>query len=47
MQNGFQRSYQQEESSNDEIGMLSVYDKPVDYTIRENVNSIIDYVNCS
>lgn len=35
----------QEELSNDEIGMLSIYDKPVDYTLRKNVESIIAYVN--
>lgn len=41
------KNKKQEELSNDEIGMLSVYDKPVDYTVRKNVESIIAYVNRS
>jgi menaquinone-dependent protoporphyrinogen IX oxidase len=31
--------------TNDEIGMLAVYDKPVDFTMKKNIDSIIDYVN--
>lgn len=29
----------------DEKGMLAIYNKPVDYTRRENIDLILDYVN--
>ena len=29
----------------DEKGMLSMYDKPIDFTIRKNIDDIITYVN--
>jgi len=28
----------------DETGMLAVYNKPIDYTVKKNINSIINYV---
>lgn len=28
----------------DETGMLAVYNKPVDFTVKKNINSIINYV---
>lgn len=39
------KSKKQEDLSSDEIGMLSVYDKPVDYTDKKNIDKIITYVN--
>lgn len=39
------KNKKQEELSNDEIGMLSIYDKPVDFTVRKNIDSIITYAN--
>lgn len=38
------KNKKQEELSNDEIGMLAVYDKPVDFTVRKNIDSIVTYV---
>lgn len=35
----------QEELSDDEIGMLAIYDKPVDFTDKKNIYKIITYVN--
>lgn len=35
----------QEELSDDEIGMLAMYDKPVDFTDKKNIYKIITYVN--
>lgn len=37
-------SKKKEELTSDEIGMLAIYDKPVDYTLRKNIDSIIDYL---
>lgn len=37
-------SKKKEELTSDEIGMLAIYDKPVDYTMRKNIDSIIDYL---
>lgn len=34
-----------EELTSDEKGMLAIYDRPVDYTIKENINEIISYVS--
>ena len=34
----------QEELSSDEIGMLAVYDKPVDFTLKSSIDKIITYV---
>jgi menaquinone-dependent protoporphyrinogen IX oxidase len=28
----------------DEIGMLAVYDKPVDFTLRKNIDEIVNYI---
>ncbi len=28
----------------DEKGMLAIYNKPVDYTLKKNINEIIDYI---
>jgi len=39
------KSKKKEELTNDEIGMLAVYDKPTDYTMRKNIDKIITYVN--
>ena len=39
------RSKKKEELTTDEIGMLAVYDKPVDFTMKKNIDSIITYVN--
>ncbi|MEY7999858.1 flavodoxin domain-containing protein [Clostridium sp. Mt-5] len=33
------------ELTDDEKGMISMYDKPVDFTREENVDAIIDYIN--
>lgn len=33
-----------EELSSDEIGMLAIYDKPVDFTEKKNIDRIITYV---
>lgn len=35
----------QEELSDDEIGMLAIYDKPVNFTDKKNIYKIITYVN--
>lgn len=34
-----------EELSSDEIGMLAVYDKPVDFTMQNRIDEIVTYVN--
>lgn len=39
------KSKKQEELTTDEIGMLAVYDKPVNFTRKENIAEIINYVN--
>jgi len=39
------KSKKKEELTPDEIGMLSVYDKSVDFTREENIVEIINYVN--
>lgn len=39
------KSKGKEKLTGDEIGMLSIYDKPVDYTLKKNIDSIINYVN--
>lgn len=31
--------------TNDEKGMLDAYDNPVDYTSKENINELVQYVN--
>lgn len=33
------------ELTDDEKGMISMYDKPVDFTREENIDAIIDYIN--
>lgn len=38
------KSKKKEELTSDEIGMLAVYDKPVDYTMGKNITKIIDYI---
>lgn len=38
------KSKKKEELTSDEIGMLAIYDKPVDYTMRKNITKIIDYI---
>ena len=37
------KSKKQENLTKDEIGMLAVYDKPVDFTVRKNIDEIITY----
>ncbi|OBR95496.1 flavodoxin [Clostridium ragsdalei P11] len=39
------KNKKQEDLSSDEIGMLSIYDKPVDYTNKKNIENIITYIN--
>lgn len=39
------KNKKQEELSADEIGMLSAYDKPVDFTLKKNIDKIIAYIN--
>ena len=39
------RSKKKEELTTDEIGMLAVYDKSVDFTREENIVEILSYVN--
>lgn len=39
------KSKQEKELTNDEIGMLAVYDRPVDFTRKKNIDEIINYVN--
>lgn len=39
------KSKKEEELTNDEIGMLTAYDKPVDFTMKKNIEGIITYVN--
>ena len=39
------KSKKREELTSDEIGMLAVYDKPVDFTKKKDIDKIIDYVN--
>ena len=39
------KNKKQEELSSDEIGMLAIYDKPVDFTEKRNIDRIITYVN--
>jgi menaquinone-dependent protoporphyrinogen IX oxidase len=39
------KNKKQEELSSDEIGMLAVYNKPVDFTVKKNIDRIITYVN--
>lgn len=38
------KSKKPEELTNDEKGMLAIYDKPVDYTKKENIDPMIEYV---
>lgn len=39
------KNKKKEELSSDEIGMLAIYDKPVDFTSKKNIDKIITYVN--
>ena len=39
------KSKKKEELTTDEIGMLAVYDKPVNFTREENIVEILNYVN--
>ena len=39
------KTKKEEELTNDEIGMLTAYDKPVDFTMKKNIERIISYVN--
>lgn len=39
------KNKKREELSSDEIDMLAIYDKPVDFTEKRNVDKIIMYVN--
>lgn len=39
------KSKKKEALSSDEIGMLAVYDKPVDYTVKNRIDEIVTYVN--
>ena len=39
------KTKKEEELTNDEIGMLTAYDKPVDFTMKKNIERIITYVN--
>ena len=39
------KSKKKEELTTDEIGMLAIYDKPVNFTREENIVEIINYVN--
>ncbi|AWK52850.1 flavodoxin [Clostridium beijerinckii] len=39
------KNKKKEELTNDEIGMLAIYDKPVDFTMKKNIERIITYVN--
>lgn len=39
------KSKKQKDLSADEIGMLTIYDKPVDFTDKKNIYQIITYVN--
>ncbi|WP_160687692.1 flavodoxin domain-containing protein [Clostridium sp. C2-6-12] len=39
------KSKKRQELSPDEIGMLAIYDKEVDFTDRKNIDKIIRYVN--
>ncbi len=38
------KSKKKEELSSDERGMLAAYDKPVDFTKRENIRELVEYV---
>jgi menaquinone-dependent protoporphyrinogen IX oxidase len=37
------KNKREEELTSDEIGMLAIYDKPVDYTMKKNIDEIIAY----
>lgn len=39
------KNKKQKELSADEIGMLAIYDKPIDFTDKKNIYKIITYVN--
>ncbi|WP_373845383.1 flavodoxin domain-containing protein [Clostridium sp.] len=39
------KSKKQKELSADEIGMLAIYDKPIDFTDKKNIYKIITYIN--
>lgn len=39
------KNKKEEDLTTDEIGMLAAYDKPVDFTMKKNIDSIITYVN--
>lgn len=39
------KNKKKEELSDDEIGMLAIYDKSVDFTDKKNIEKIITYVN--
>jgi menaquinone-dependent protoporphyrinogen IX oxidase len=39
------KNKKQEELSSDEIAMLAIYDKPVDFTEKKNIDRIMTYVN--
>ena len=39
------KNKKEEDLTTDEIGMLAVYDKPMDFTMKKNIDSIITYVN--
>jgi len=38
------KNKKKEELTNDEIGMLAIYDKPMDFTMKKNIERIITYV---
>ncbi|HEX9026680.1 MAG TPA: flavodoxin domain-containing protein [Clostridium sp.] len=39
------KNKKKEELTNDEIGMLAIYDKPMDFTMKKDIERIITYVN--
>lgn len=39
------KSKKKEELSDDEIGMLTAYDKPVDFTMKNRIDEIVNYIN--
>lgn len=39
------KSKNKEEWNDDEIGLMAIYDKPVDYTMKKNIDEIVEYVN--
>lgn len=39
------KSKAKDKLTNDEIGMLAIYDRPTDFSLRKNIDLIVNYIN--